>query len=871
MRWLLIGVLSLIIVMASPIALQILPGEPIMGSERVLASESPRILLQRGLEHYKAEQFQTALQQWQQARARFEAQTDPWGESLTLSYLSLAYQQLGQLGAAEQSLQDSLQRLKPLDIKRYSPEQTAIYAKVLNAQGKLQWLQGDFEVALQTWQEATQAYLAVGDVTGGAISQINQARVLQYLGLNHQAKTLLETVYQGIQQQPNNDLKATGLYNLSSVLRQIGDLDTALSLLQEGISLNTQLSQTSNLFLELGNTEWLLANRDETIGRQSEAEQHIQSAQAAYQQAIDTNNSPLAQLNLFRLWVERNHIAQAMQKLPQVQQAMKQLPASRSAIHAHIHLAESLMKVQPSLLEGSGSIINDSAALQPEKIAELLSKAIKQARTLKDQRAEAYALGQLGTLYEHMQQWADAQYLTQQSLLTLETVDAPEIRYRWEWQLGRLRQQQTDRQGAIQGYKSAIKSLQQVRNNLLSVNTNVQFSFRDHVEPVYREYIELLLSDHNEQTQPLEEAIQTVDQLQLAELENYLGCTLDARTVDQVQDDQTAILYPIILSDRIAMIAQLPGKTLYRETLIAKETADTTLLALQANLANPSKTPEVLTDAQTVYDWLIRPLAMDLSQASIQTLVFVLDGPLRNIPMAVLYDGEQYVIEKGYAVAIAPRLQLFTPETADPSLRVLMGGVELSQEIKQTQFPAIAKVREELDGISQYVDSSNVLLNESFTHQNLRQQLETGNFSAIHWKTHGVFSSDPDETYVVAYEEQISAQDLNNLIWLGSRGGVHPLELVVLSACETAQGDKRAVLGLAGLAARTGTRSVLSTLWIAQDTPNTQFMIRFYELLTQPGMSIANAVRQAQLSLIHDYGYTTPYIWANYLLIGSWL
>ncbi|NEZ58655.1 CHAT domain-containing protein [Adonisia turfae] len=868
MRWcLLIGLISLAITLVTPAVMPTAMDVALGRTNVSLAAASPQELLKKGLAYYEIEHYAQAIQQWQQANLSFK--TDPWGQALILSYLSLAQQQLGLLDEASQSLQDSLSLIDPVDLRTISASQAVIYAKVLNTQGKLRWLQGDADVALAHWRSAAQTYRQAGDEAGVAIAQINQARVLQYLGLNHQAKTLLETVYQGIQQQPNNDLKAAGLYNLSSVLRQIGDLDTALSLLQEGISLNTQPSQTSNLFLELGNTEWLLAHRDGTIGRQAEAEQHSQSAQAAYQQAINTNDSPLAQLNLFRLWVERNQIAQAMQLLPQVQRAIGQLPASRSAIHAHIHLAESLMKVQSSLTESSSSVIHTT--LQPKEIAKLLSKAIQQARILKDQRAEAYALGQLGTLYEHMQQWADAQHLTQQALLTLETVDAPEIRYRWEWQLGRLRQQQTDRQGAIQGYKSAIRSLQQVRNNLLSVNTNVQFSFRDHVEPVYREYIELLLSDHDEQTQPLEEAIQTVDQLQLAELENYLGCTLDARTVDQVQDDQTAILYPIILSDRIAMIAQLPGKTLYRETLIAKETADTTLLALQANLANPSKTPEVLTDAQTVYDWLIRPLATDLNQASIQTLVFVLDGPLRNIPMAVLYDGEQYLIEKGYAVAIAPRLQIFTPETANPSLRVLMGGMELSQEIKQTQFPAIAKVREELDGISQYVDSSNVLLNESFTHQNLQQQLETGNFSAIHWKTHGVFSSDPDETYVVAYEEQISAQDLNNLIWLGSRGGVHPLELVVLSACETAQGDKRAVLGLAGLAARTGTRSVLSTLWIAQDTPNTQFMIRFYELLTQPGMSIANAVRQAQLSLIHDYGYTTPYIWANYLLIGSWL
>ncbi len=873
LRWLLIGLMSFILTVLMPTIIDISSRD--ISPLTVLAAETHQGLLQQGLGYYETEQYSKAVQQWRRASLEFERQGDNWGQALSLSYLSLAQQELGQLDQASQSLTASLQLVEAVDSTTYSSTQTVIYAKVLNAQGKLRWLQSDFEAALSDWQRAGQFYGQAGDLAGVAIANINQARVLQYLGLNHQAKAVLQAVYQHIQQQPDDDLKATGLYSLSSALRQIGDLETAQRVLQESLSLTTHPKTASNILLELGNTAWAMANRFDAIGRQAKTQQYIQSAQTAYQRAIDINNAPLAQLNLFRLRVEHNRITQAMETLPQVKQAIAQLPISRTVIYGYIHLAESLMKARSSSTELTlaEKTNNSSIALQPEEIANLLSTAIAQARTLKDKRAEAYALGQLGTLYEQTNQWTDAQILTQRALLSLETIQAPEIRYRWEWQLGRLRQHQNDRLGAIQSYQAAIESLQQVRNNLLSVNTDVQFSFRDNVEPVYRQYIKLLLSEQKQDANGLKKAIQTVDQLQLAELENYLGCTLDASQVEQVQDDQTAILYPIILSDRIAVIAQLPGATettVYRESLIPQDIADKTLARLQSSLTNPSKTPDVIADAQTVYDWLIRPLEKELAQTPAKTLVFVPDGALRNIPMAVLHDGEQYLIEKGYGVAIAPRLQLFTPQPDTPSLQVLMGGIGLPQEIKATRFSPIAKLEEELDGIAQYVDSKNVLLNESFTSDNLRAQLETGDFSAIHWKTHGVFSSDPDETYLVAYQEQISAQDLNGLIQLGSQGGVHPLELVVLSACETAQGDKRAVLGLAGLAARTGTRSVLSTLWTAQDTPNTEFMIRFYQALSQPDTPIAEAVRLAQLSLINDYGYTTPYVWANYMLIGNW-
>ena len=169
------------------------------------------------------------------------------------------------------------------------------------------------------------------------------------------------------------------------------------------------------------------------------------------------------------------------------------------------------------------------------------------------------------------------------------------------------------------------------------------------------------------------------------------------------------------------------------------------------------------------------------------------------------------------------------------------------------------------------MDTTPPLLNESFTIDNIQSQLQQETVSAIHWKTHGVFSSDPFESYIVGHNQRINTLALNTLLQTSSLAGNRPLELLVLSSCETAQGDNRAVLGLAGLATRTGVRSVLSTLWTALDTPNTEFMVQFYKTLTEQNTTKAEAVRQAQLSLINDYGYTTPYIWANYLLVGNWL
>ena len=840
------------------------------------AVNTPQSLFQQGIALYKAEHFFEAAQQWRQARLSFAAQDNQLGQAMTLSHLSLAYQRLGQLEQAEQSLNESLQFFDAFDPFNASSEQVEIYAKVLNTQGKLRWLQGRLEEALISWRSSAQFYSQTGNEGGSAIAQLNQARALQSLGLTHQAETVLRQVYEQIQQQPDPDLQATGYRRLGEVLRQVGDLETAHALLQTSLSLATDPETVSLIFLELGNTEWAMGDRLNAIGRQTAAQTHLEAAQIAYQQAIETDHPLQARLNLLRLLIATGQISEAMQQAPAIEQTLAATPPSRTTIIARINLAESLMQLAHPP-RGDAALI-DSSRVSPVAIAHLLSTAIQQAQTLNDPQAESYGLGQLGALYEQAGQYEDAQSLTQQALMKLETLQVPEIRYRWEWRLGRLLQQQGSETEALRSYESAVNSLQRVRNDLINVNADIQFSFRDNVEPVYRQYVELLLN--SDQTarpkkQQLEQAIQTIDQLQLAELENYLGCTLDqVKSVDQVQDPNTALIYPILLGDRLAIIAQMPGASgelIYRQTMISQATAEATLSALQRNLSAPGRTPEVIKDAQTVYDWLIRPLEADLARASVGTLAFVLDGSLRNVPMSVLHDGEQYLIQKGYAVAIAPRLQIFTPDSSDSPLKVTIGGVGIPQVINGVRFPAIAKLKEELEDIAQYVEVSDPLMDESFTTQNIRQQLQTGEFSAIHWKTHGVFSSDPQETYIVAYNEQIIARELNELIGLGSQDGVRPLELLVLSACETAQGDNRAVLGLAGLAARTGTRSVLSTLWIAQDTPNTVFMSRFYKALAQSRMTKAEALRQAQLDLIQEYGYTTPYIWSNYVLIGNWL
>jgi CHAT domain-containing protein len=270
--------------------------------------------------------------------------------------------------------------------------------------------------------------------------------------------------------------------------------------------------------------------------------------------------------------------------------------------------------------------------------------------------------------------------------------------------------------------------------------------------------------------------------------------------------------------------------------------------------------------SQQVYDWLIRPAETQLAESGVKTLVFVLDGSLRNLPMAALHDGQQYLVEK-YSIALSQGLQLLEPRSlARNRLTALTGGLTEARQ----GFAALPGVKSELQQISSEVRSE-VLLNQEFTQKRLEKKISALSFPVIHLATHAQFSSKAEDTFLLTWDGRIKVKDFDQLLQSRERQNQNPIELLVLSACQTAAGDKRATLGLAGLALRSGARSTLATLWSVSDESTAEFMAEFYRELFQTQVSKAEAVRQSQLMLLRNAKYEHPYYWAPFVLVGNWL
>ncbi|MEH2024390.1 CHAT domain-containing protein [Nostoc sp.] len=810
------------------------------------SSSQPTNWLEQGRNLYQLGRFSEAVTVWQTAAQQYHTQGDRLNEALSLSYLSLAQQELNQWQAGQQSIEQSLKLLQTI------PSADAIlWAQALNTQANLQLHTGKAETALESWQQAQKFYEQAGDKMGSLGSQINQAQALQTLGFYRRSKQQLEVLTQKLQGMPDNEIKVSGLRSLALALEMIGDSSKSQQLLEQSLAIANKIAakpQLSSILISLGQTAVDLQDPNAAFD-------YFEQAQLLATNPSDQLQARLAQ---FKLFLDYDKPELATPLAPQLLQQLRELPPSHISLYAAINFVGILTLNRQS---------NPDQIVPLKDLAQLMAVTVKSAQQIQDAQSEAYALHQWAKLYRRTQQISEAQELAQKSLDIARKLQANDIIAQSAWQVGQLYKQQGDRSKAITTYTEAVNALKALRGDLVAINPDIQFSFRTSVEPVYRELVDLLLENQPSQAE-LIQARELIEALQVAELDNFFreACLDRTQQIDQV-DPTATVIYPIILPDRLTVILSKAGQPLrsyvtHKSQAEIEQTLDNFLVAL-----NPvSDSQDRDRFSQQIYDWLIRPAEAEQAFIDTKTLVFVLDGRLRNIPIAALYDGKQYLIEK-YAVALSPGLQLMATRSLHQNhLSAIVGGISESR----AGFSALPAVESEVKQISKAV-SSRVLLNQEFTSQALAEQVKSSSAGIVHLATHGQFSSRLEDTFLLTWDGEVNVKELSELLKNRGSDPSKAIELLVLSACDTAAGDDRAVLGLAGLAVKSGARSTIATLWPVKDRAAAMLMTRFYDQLRQPKITKAEALRQAQISLIRQTDFHEPFFWSGFVLIGNWI
>ncbi|MGG6269043.1 CHAT domain-containing protein [Leptolyngbya sp. AN03gr2] len=783
-------------------------------------------------------------------------------------------------------------------------------------QGKQLYQNGQFETAFQTWQQAEIAYSRSGDRIGILGSRINQAEALVAMGLYRRScKTLVETLHfkDSIceSEVPKvaelraflkaefapKPLQATGLKILGETLRLVGNLEGSQAVLQFSLEKaeDQALETKAQIKLSLGNTSRDLGNRDRDrtgcittqtsdtpniCSEDTKAGKYYRQAFLQYDEAFVglsstffTVQAQINQLNLYAdilNWSIQNEQESGLdaikfnttQVVSNIQKKLAHLDPNFDNISARINFARSLI-----LLSNQSSIAQQQ-----------LEIALSHARQIRSRKAEAYALGTLGFLHEQSQTYQQAISYTQEASNIAGSLRAYDIYYQWQWQLGRIlkKKQNPDVKGAIVAYQNAITALQSIRENLAAINPDAQFSLRDNVEPVYRELVDLVL-DNNPTQADLERSLSYIDALQLTELENFVRCSLllpKAKSVKQV-DPSAAIFYPIILKDRLEVLLQLPNQPeiVRRTSEIKRSELEQTLALLRNQLESADSGADMKRTSKKIYDLLLGKFESVLKAHHVKTLVMIADGNLRNIPIAALYDGKKYVVQN-YAVASTPGLNILglnrSSQKRQQSLVVALSMERIIDRAgEKLSYPKLLTVGEEALNIQRFLPNSESLIDQQFTTEAFRKKINSSVYSTVHVATHGQFSSNPSDTFIVTADGTFDINQLQS--WLQQRSRTEQIELLVFSACDTAKGDRRAALGLAGVTLRAGASSTLASLWSANDKATTKLMTRFYEILHNQPVTKAEALRQAQLEVLNDPLSDHPRYWSPFVLVGDWL
>lgn len=336
------------------------------------------------------------------------------------------------------------------------------------------------------------------------------------------------------------------------------------------------------------------------------------------------------------------------------------------------------------------------------------------------------------------------------------------------------------------------------------------------------------------------------------------------------------LLYPILLPDRLELLyvaggeggAQFrrlpPNRNVNRQSVA--RLVETAVVSLSGGEDDRWRAA-----SRQLYDILVKPVEGELKDGSL--LAVVPDGALRSLPFSVLIDGEgRYLVQKT-RVAIAPALAYSQAGGFDQAQnqQLVAASLELEVRLPAGRFEKLegtaaeARVAAVTDG--QRIDRSWVI--ENFNKADLVGALTRERVDVLHLATHASFNGRSDRAFIVANGEVILLSELRQILSQNrARGG--ELDLLVLSACETAVGDDEASMGLAGAAVQAGARSAIASLWPVSDAGTAELMKTFYARYRE-GRSKSEALREAQLALIAQGGdLAAPNIWAAFTLLGAW-
>jgi CHAT domain-containing protein/Flp pilus assembly protein TadD len=888
-----------------------------------------RALGNLGEVYQQLNQYERVISSYEQRLEAIRVIDDLALEALTLRLLGNAYFRTSQYEKAIESYEYSLNIAREIG-------QNNIEVDTLMNLGNVYFSLGQYELAIDFQEQALSIAQEV-EYPSGEISVLTSLGIIyDRLGQYELAIDFYEQSLAIAQEINKSQAEAIALGNLGITYRNLGQYQLAVEYHLQSLAIDREvgnrqgeanaLINLSNIYLSLG----------------------------SYQQAID--------LYLEVVAINRaiGDLQGEASTLGNLGVAYFQMGEYERAINLYNQRLEITREIGDRAGEGEslGNLGSVYLSLRQYELAiDFYEQSLFIRREIGARPGEAYALGNLGSVYASLGQTDRAleQYGQAVSLFNQLGTRAEEALLLSN--IGKLLNRQGQPELAITFLKASVDIRESIRGEIRQLDRDLQQAFTDTIADDYRLLAELLL-----QSDRVLEAQEILDLLKLQELDDYelrnvrgtsdtedgiafwpaeqaildrfyaflqndddlqtffastniteqvvqlqrnaRGQNLNPEQLAKLQDNlqqagNAALLYPLILEDRLELVLVTTSGLVRRTVPLDRVELNRVIAAFRSDLTDRFSDPR--PNAQQLYDWLIAPLVADLEEAEAETILYAADGQLRYIPLAALHDGDQWLTDRFTINHItAASLTDFSPAEAQP-LSILAGAfpaqdlvIEVAGE--QRWFNGLPFAQAEVENLQANLPGTQAFFSAGFNRQAIEPRL--ADHTVIHLATHGTFrSGHPNDSFILLGDgDRITLFDLDQ--W-----ELPNATLVVLSACETAVsgpelGTGEEILGFGYQIQRTGARAAIASLWVVSDGGTQALMDAFY-LAVQAGYPKAEALRRSQRALIADDlalvggegavragarptplegqgvsplpGYSHPYYWAPFILIGNGL
>ncbi|MBE9001075.1 tetratricopeptide repeat protein [Nostoc sp. LEGE 12447] len=871
-----------------------------------------------GLAYNSLGQYPKAIEFYQQSLAIFRQIGNRNGEAYSLNNLGEAYRNLGQYPKAIEFYQQSLA------IFRQTGDRNG-EAYSLNNLGLAYNSLGQYPKAIEFYQQSLAIFRQIGDRNGEATSLNNLGNVYSNLGQYPKAIEFYQQSLAIFRQIGNRNGEATSLNNLGLAYRNLGQYPKAIEFYQQSLAIVRQIGDRNGEATSLNN----LGNVYSILGQYPKAIEFYQQSLAIVRQIGDRNGEAASLNNLGEAYRNLGQYPKAIEFYQQSLAIVRQI-GNRNG--------------EATSLNNLGNVYRNLG--QYPKAIEFYQQSLAIVRQIGDREGEGLVLSNIGLLLEKQQQPELAIVFYKQSVNVRESI-------RQDLRKLPREQQESYTQTVADTYRSLadlllsqgrlleaqqvlellkIQELRDFTRNARAGGATTGISLARIEEDILKKYGTLIAFGskvYECEQKKCSDLSQLRDQLdalttKFRQESNTFRKTLQERLATDpgllepeqlrstaakivTSEPDTVLIYPLVLKDKIRiLLASRAGErgVVFRsfETPINQQELWKTVSKFRTQLSSPEDVTDVKATSKQLYNWLIKPLEGEIKDKNVRHLVFSLDRSTRYIPMAALFDGQQYLIER-YTVSTILNAGLTDVSTRLPpnkqNIRVLAMGVSKAFP----GFNPLLNVPIELASIVQQSGKSPggifaglEFLNESFTFPTLRDNL-TGN-QVLHLATHGKFESGrPENSFLLlGTGDELTVEQIQNL-----QNYMADTHLVVLSACETALGgvdsDGLEMSGISFYFLTNGAKTVVASLWLVNDASTSQLMQQFYQNLATGKMTKAQALQQAQLALLKSdhqgsnnnrssvrytpgqNGQTAsisrnlshPFYWAPFILIGNGL